>query len=148
MDVFCRHAGGRDGFWRITAARRAKIFATPSKRREVRFGDWSKQSAYLRGQILYRAAEMLEMRQGELREELSRSNGQRKEKRKDETTLAVDRLVHYAGWTDKFSQIFGTVNPVASSHFQLHDPGTYRSCRRCLSRMNLRCSRLFLLSRP
>ena len=84
--------------------------------------DWSKQSAYLRGQVLYRAAEMLEMRQSELREELSRGNGQRKKNARDETTLAVDRLVHYAGWTDKFSQIFGTVNPVATSHFNFTTP--------------------------
>jgi acyl-CoA reductase-like NAD-dependent aldehyde dehydrogenase len=83
---------------------------------------WSKQSAYLRGQVLYRAAEILEMRQSELREELSRGNGQRKKNVQDETTLAVDRLVHYAGWTDKFSQIFGTVNPVASSHFNFTTP--------------------------
>jgi acyl-CoA reductase-like NAD-dependent aldehyde dehydrogenase len=83
---------------------------------------WSKQSAYLRGQVLYRAAEMLEMRQSELREELSRGNGQRKKNAQDETTLAVDRLVHYAGWTDKFSQIFGTVNPVATSHFNFTTP--------------------------
>src|SRR4051794_35604867 len=56
------------------------------------FGGWAKQSAYLRGQILYRAAEMLEMRQNELREELSRANGVRRSAGNDETTLAIDRL--------------------------------------------------------
>jgi acyl-CoA reductase-like NAD-dependent aldehyde dehydrogenase len=86
------------------------------------FAEWSKQSAYLRGQILYRAAEMLEMRQGELTEEIARANGQREKYAREETLLAVDRLVHYAGWTDKFSQIFGTVNPVASSHFNFTTP--------------------------
>ena len=99
-----------------------KDFRDAVKAARNAFGDWSKQSAYLRGQILYRAAEMLEMRQSELREELSRSNGQRKRNAQDETTLAVDRLVHYAGWTDKFSQMFGTVNPVASSHFNFTTP--------------------------
>lgn len=83
------------------------------------FPGWAKQSAYLRGQILYRAAEMLEMRQAELEEELSRANGSRD---KGETTLAIDRLVHYAGWTDKFSQLFSAVNPVASSHFNFTMP--------------------------
>src|SRR5262249_5243675 len=39
-----------------------------------------------------------------------------------ETTLAIDRLVHYAGWTDKFTQVFGAVNPVASSHFNFTTP--------------------------
>jgi acyl-CoA reductase-like NAD-dependent aldehyde dehydrogenase len=86
------------------------------------FGNWSKQSAYLRGQILYRIAEMLEMRRGELEDEVSRANGARRSTSSSEAALAVDRLVHYAGWTDKFSQIFGTVNPVASSHFNFTTP--------------------------
>lgn len=86
------------------------------------FGEWSKQSAYLRGQILYRAAEMLEMRQGELQAELSRANGQREKIARREIERTIDRLVHYAGWTDKFSQLFGTVNPVASSHFNFTIP--------------------------
>lgn len=86
------------------------------------FAGWSKQSAYLRGQILYRAAEMLEMRQAELREELNRSHGARGSELQGEATLAIDRLVHYAGWTDKYSQIFSAVNPVASSHFNFTMP--------------------------
>ena len=84
------------------------------------FSGWSKQSAYLRGQILYRAAEMLEMRRNELQNEISRANGASSSS--SEATLAIDRLVHYAGWTDKFGQIFGTVNPVASSHFNFTFP--------------------------
>ncbi len=86
------------------------------------FPNWSKQSAYLRGQILYRAAEMLEMRSGEMQNEITRSNGATGSTSSSETALAIDRLVHYAGWTDKFSQIFGTVNPVASSHFNFTMP--------------------------
>lgn len=86
------------------------------------FGGWAKQSAYLRGQILYRAAEMLEMRRSELEAELQRANGSRLFRKNGETTLAIDRLVHYAGWTDKFSQLFSTVNPVASSHFNFTLP--------------------------
>ena len=84
------------------------------------FGNWSKQSAYLRGQILYRAAEMLEMRRSELQDELARSNGSQSSAA--ETTASIDRLVHYAGWTDKFSQVFGSVNPVSSSHFNFTTP--------------------------
>src|SRR5256885_5084200 len=86
------------------------------------FPNWAKQSAYLRGQILYRAAEMLEMRRSELQKELARTNGAATSRSARETTLAIDRLVHYAGWTDKFTQIFGTVNPVASSHFNFTIP--------------------------
>src|SRR5256886_1604968 len=85
------------------------------------FPNWSKQSAYLRGQILYRAAEMLEMRRSELQNEIARSNGATSTS-SSESTLAIDRLVHYAGWTDKFSQIFGSVNPVSSSHFNFTTP--------------------------
>jgi acyl-CoA reductase-like NAD-dependent aldehyde dehydrogenase len=86
------------------------------------FPNWSKQSAYLRGQILYRAAEMLEMRRSELQNEIARADGNGKSRSSSEVTMAIDRLVHYAGWTDKFSQIFGTVNPVASSHFNFTTP--------------------------
>jgi acyl-CoA reductase-like NAD-dependent aldehyde dehydrogenase len=84
------------------------------------FGGWSKQSAYLRSQILYRAAEMLEMREGELRSEIAR--GPDGEKARGEVSRAIDRLVYYAGWTDKFSSVFGAVNPVASSHFNFTTP--------------------------
>jgi acyl-CoA reductase-like NAD-dependent aldehyde dehydrogenase len=76
----------------------------------------------LRGQILYRAAEMLERRQGELQDEVTRANGATRSTASAEAALAVDRLVHYAGWTDKFTQIFGSVNPVASSHFNFTTP--------------------------
>ena len=86
------------------------------------FANWSKQSAYLRGQILYRAAEILEMRRGELQTELARADHSGRSTSSAETTLTIDRLVHYAGWTDKFGQIFGTVNPVASSHFNFTTP--------------------------
>ncbi len=86
------------------------------------FPNWSKQSAYLRGQILYRAAEMLEMRRTELENELARANGTRASTSSSEVTETIDRLVHYAGWTDKFAQVFGSVNPVASSHFNFTTP--------------------------
>src|SRR5204862_3156588 len=84
--------------------------------------EWAKLSAYLRGQILYRAAEILEMRRPELEAELARTGGKRNVREAEETTLAIDRLVHYAGWTDKFGQIFSSVNPVASSHFNFTIP--------------------------
>ena len=84
------------------------------------FAGWSKQSAYLRGQILYRAAEMLERREGELRAEIERSPDSAKAR--GEVSRAIDRLVYYAGWTDKFSSVFGAVNPVASSHFNFTVP--------------------------
>ncbi|HEX4641091.1 MAG TPA: aldehyde dehydrogenase family protein [Chthoniobacterales bacterium] len=84
------------------------------------FAGWSKQSAYLRSQILYRAAEMLERREAELRTEIARGPGG--QQARGEVSRAIDRLVYYAGWTDKFSSVFGAVNPVASSHFNFTTP--------------------------
>ena len=83
---------------------------------------WAKRTAYLRGQILYRAAEMLEARAGELAAEIGRSTGAAAGRARAEVALAIDRLVHHAGWTDKYSQVFGSVNPVASSHFNFTFP--------------------------
>ena len=82
---------------------------------------WTKYSAYLRGQILYRAAEMLETRRRELESELSRVGSSAARARR-EVTAAIDRLVYYAGWTDKFSQVLGSVNPVATSNFTTPEP--------------------------
>lgn len=80
---------------------------------------WAATSAYLRGQILYRAAELLECRRAELEGELSRATGAGAA---DEVTAAIDLLVHYAGWTDKYGQLFSAVNPVASPHFNFTFP--------------------------
>jgi acyl-CoA reductase-like NAD-dependent aldehyde dehydrogenase len=85
-------------------------------------GGWSKATAYNRGQILYRSAEMLQNRASELVSEIARSTGVSVAKARREVTLAIDRLVHFAGWTDKYSQVFGSVNPVASSHFNFTTP--------------------------
>ena len=83
---------------------------------------WSEATAYNRGQILYRAAEMLQNRAPELVNEVARSTGMSVARSKREVTLAIDRLVHFGGWTDKYSQIFGSVNPVATSHFNFTTP--------------------------
>jgi acyl-CoA reductase-like NAD-dependent aldehyde dehydrogenase len=83
---------------------------------------WGNASAYNRGQILYRAAEMLQNRAAELVAEIARSTNVSAAKAKREVTLAIDRLVHFAGWTDKYQQVFGSVNPVASSHFNFSTP--------------------------
>jgi len=86
------------------------------------FEGWAKRTAYLRGQILYRAAEMLQSRAAELAHELQRSTGARTPRARGEVTAAIDRLVHYAGWTDKYAQVFGSVNPVATPHFNFTVP--------------------------
>ena len=77
---------------------------------------WAARTAYNRGQILYRIAEMLEGRSAQF-EALLAAGGAAPEAAAAEVQAAVDRLVHYAGWTDKFQQIFSSVNPVATKHF-------------------------------
>jgi len=77
---------------------------------------WSSASAYLRGQVVYRIAEMLESRREPFVDELL-LQGVGKRKAKAEVDAAIDRLVYYAGWSDKYQQVFSAVNPVSSSHF-------------------------------
>jgi acyl-CoA reductase-like NAD-dependent aldehyde dehydrogenase len=86
------------------------------------FPGWAKRTAYLRGQILYRTAEMLEDRVEDLAQEVSRSHGVTLEQARSGVGRVIDRLVHHAGWTDKYSQVFGSVNPVASPHFNFTTP--------------------------
>ncbi len=82
---------------------------------------WAARSAYNRGQILYRIAEMLEDRRSQFIDELC-LQGLPAAKANAELDLAVDRLVYYAGWSDKYQQVFSSVNPVESSHFNFSLP--------------------------
>lgn len=84
-------------------------------------GRWAATSAYLRGQILYRIAEMLEGRRQQFVDELI-SQGAKAVQAERDVQGAIDALVHYAGWSDKYQQIFSSVNPVASSHFNFSVP--------------------------
>ncbi len=77
---------------------------------------WAKRTAYNRGQIIYRLAEMIEARQADLADALALGGASKAAARK-EITATVDRLIHYAGWADKYEQVLGNVNPVASPHF-------------------------------
>ncbi|PSQ80336.1 MAG: aldehyde dehydrogenase [Bacteroidetes bacterium QS_1_63_11] len=85
-------------------------------------GGWGSRSAFNRGQILYRMGEMLESRRQAFVDTLVETAGYDAAEAEAEVNTAVDRLVWYAGWTDKFAQVFGTVNPVASSHFDFSVP--------------------------
>src|SRR5687768_9509291 len=85
------------------------------------FSGWSGRAAFNRGQILYRMAELLEGRKGQFMEELMLQDAT-KSKAGKEVNLAIDRLIHYAGWCDKYQQLFSSVNPVASSHFNFSVP--------------------------
>jgi acyl-CoA reductase-like NAD-dependent aldehyde dehydrogenase len=85
------------------------------------FEGWSGRAAFNRGQILYRIAEMLEGRKAQFIEELM-IQGSTKASAEKEVRLAIDRCVYYSGWCDKYQQLFGTVNPVATSHFNFSVP--------------------------
>lgn len=77
---------------------------------------WAKRTAYNRGQILYRLAEMIEARAGEMAAAIA-LGGATPAAAAREVTAAVDRLIYYAGWTDKYEQVLGNVNPVAAPYF-------------------------------
>ena len=79
-------------------------------------GGWSERPAFNRGQILYRIAEMLEGRKEQFVKEIC-FQGKSKKAAEAEVDLTIDRLIYYAGWSDKYTQILSSVNPVASSHF-------------------------------
>lgn len=82
---------------------------------------WAGRSAFNRSQVLYRIGEMLEGRATQFEEELIRQ-GRRSAAARKEVEAAVDLCVYYAGWCDKYQQIFSSVNPVASAHFNFSVP--------------------------
>ncbi|WP_405489606.1 aldehyde dehydrogenase family protein [Streptomyces sp. NBC_00096] len=86
------------------------------------FGGWSGATAYNRGQILYRVAEMLEGRREQFVREVGEAEGLSKSKAAAVVDAAIDRWVWYAGWTDKIGQIVGGANPVAGPFFNLSTP--------------------------
>ncbi|MGW2262506.1 aldehyde dehydrogenase family protein [Streptomyces sp. NPDC004749] len=86
------------------------------------FGGWSGATAYNRGQVLYRIAEMLEGRREQFVAEVADAEGLSPERAGAVVDAAVDRWVWYAGWTDKIAQVIGGANPVAGPYFNLSTP--------------------------
>ena len=82
---------------------------------------WSGKTAYNRGQILYRIAEVCESRAAELVDELRQQGATAVDARK-EIDAVIDRWVYYAGWSDKYSQLYGSVNPVAGPYYNFTVP--------------------------
>jgi aldehyde dehydrogenase (NAD+) len=110
---------GRDGAWLANAVR--------ASRKDVRdavqaargsLSGWASLTAYNRGQVLYRVAEMMEGRKAELAEEVRRAEGDDGE----QVDAAIDAWVFYAGLSDKLAQTFGGLNPVAGPYFNLTVP--------------------------
>jgi acyl-CoA reductase-like NAD-dependent aldehyde dehydrogenase len=117
--AFPRSESGRS--YPVTAPSGEVVHAAQASRKDVRdavvaaraaFGKWSGMTAYNRGQILYRVAEMLEGRRAQFAAYTSAA----------EVDAAIDRWVHYAGWADKYAQVVGSTNPVAGPYFTFSLP--------------------------
>jgi acyl-CoA reductase-like NAD-dependent aldehyde dehydrogenase len=112
---FPRSESGRayavEGVWAARASRKDVRDAVRAARGAL--AGWAAKTAYNRGQILYRVAEVLEGRRAQLVAEGCAD---------DEVSLAIDRWVWYAGWTDKIAALFGTVNPIAGPYFDFTIP--------------------------
>jgi acyl-CoA reductase-like NAD-dependent aldehyde dehydrogenase len=116
---FPRSESGRS--YAVTAPSGEVVHAAQASRKDVRdavvaaraaFGKWSAATAYNRGQVLYRVAELLEGR----REQFAAYTSEQ------EVDAAIDRWVHYAGWADKYAQVVGGTNPVAGPYFTFSLP--------------------------
>ena len=86
------------------------------------FPGWSGSTAYLRSQIIYRLAEMLEGRRSELSDALRSTSGVSKKKADTEVSASIDRTVSWAGWCDKFPMVLGSRNPVAGPYHNFSMP--------------------------
>ena len=120
---FPRTESGR--FYQLNNRSKAIANVCLSSRKDLRnavvaargaFEKWSGATAYNRSQILYRMAEMMEGRKDQFISELVLQGVDRK-KATVEVDLTIDRVIYFAGWADKINQVFGSVNPVATSHF-------------------------------
>jgi acyl-CoA reductase-like NAD-dependent aldehyde dehydrogenase len=83
---------------------------------------WWSATAYNRGQVIYRLAEMAESRRDELAEHVALAEGVNAKSSQKSVSAAIDRMVWYAGWTDKIAQVLGGTNPVAGPFFNFSIP--------------------------
>jgi acyl-CoA reductase-like NAD-dependent aldehyde dehydrogenase len=103
------HASRKDLRDAVSAARKA-------------FPAWSSATAYNRGQVLYRVAEVLEGRRAQFAAEVAACDGVPAKKAESIGDAAIDRWVWYAGWTDKIASVLGAANPVAGPYFSFTVP--------------------------
>ena len=102
-------ASRKDARDSVVAARRA-------------FGGWSAATAYNRGQVLYRVAEVMEGRRSQFVDEVGSGEGVSRSRAEKVVDEAIDRWVWYAGWSDKIAQVTGSSNPVAGPYFDFSVP--------------------------
>jgi acyl-CoA reductase-like NAD-dependent aldehyde dehydrogenase len=86
------------------------------------FGTWSGATAYNRGQVLYRVAEVMEGRHEQFSAEVAAGEGLSSSRARAAVDAAIDRWVWYAGWTDKLAAVLGGANPVAGPYFDFSLP--------------------------
>lgn len=109
--------GGESIAWAAQASRKDARDAVQAAR--AAFPSWSGATAYNRGQILYRVAEIIEGRRSQFSESLAAIGSDDPIR---EVDIAIDRLVYYAGWTDKIAVVAGSANPVAGPYFNFTVP--------------------------
>jgi acyl-CoA reductase-like NAD-dependent aldehyde dehydrogenase len=85
-------------------------------------GGWATATAYNRGQVLYRVAELMEGRRAQFAQEVAAAEGITSGRADGVVSAAIDRWVWYAGWSDKLTQVLGAVNPVAGPYFNISAP--------------------------
>ncbi|MFF2653256.1 aldehyde dehydrogenase family protein [Streptomyces sp. NPDC058045] len=116
-------AGEGGGEWLANAPRASRKDARDAVvAARKAFGGWSGATAYNRGQILYRIAEMLQGRHEQFAAEVAEAEGVSRARAAAQVDAAIDRWVWYAGWTDKIAQVAGGGNPVAGPFFNLSSP--------------------------
>jgi acyl-CoA reductase-like NAD-dependent aldehyde dehydrogenase len=127
---FPRSESGRS--YQVTDAKGAFVAnAAMASRKDARdavvaarkaFPGWASATAYNRGQVLYRVAELLEGRRSQFVDEVAAGEGLSKGKAETAVDAAIDRWVWYAGWSDKVMQVHGSANPVAGPYFDFSVP--------------------------
>ncbi|TDE54686.1 aldehyde dehydrogenase family protein [Nonomuraea mesophila] len=128
--AFPRSESGRS--YPVTSSRGVHLAnAALASRKDVRdavvaarkaFPGWSGRTAYNRGQILYRIAEMMEGRRAQFAAEVAAAQGMSEARAQGVVSAAVDRWVYYAGWADKLGQVLGAANPVSGPYFNHSQP--------------------------
>jgi acyl-CoA reductase-like NAD-dependent aldehyde dehydrogenase len=109
-------------FWANASQASRKDAREAVKAARAAFGGWSARTAYNRGQVVYRIAEVLEGRRDQFEAELRTAEGLTAAKARTYVDAAVDRLVWYAGWADKIAQVTGSANAVAGPYFNHSAP--------------------------
>jgi acyl-CoA reductase-like NAD-dependent aldehyde dehydrogenase len=113
--------GTRDAFLANVCVASRKDFRNALVAARAAQQAWQDRSAYNRSQIVYRMAEMLQQKEALFVDEMIQM-GYTKQSAKKEFNSGVDLIVYYAGWCDKYAQVYSAVNPVASSHFNFSVP--------------------------